>query len=61
MYDTEITFVVHESAEGGFEAHAIGHSIFTQAETLEELKAMIRDAINCHFEEGSRPSLIQLQ
>ncbi len=34
----EIIFVVEESLEGGYEAKALGHSIFTQAETMEELK-----------------------
>jgi hypothetical protein len=61
MSKTEIIFAVQESPEGGFEAHALGHSIFTQAETMEELEAMIRDAVRCHFDEGSRPSVIRLQ
>jgi len=61
MSKTEIIFAVQESPEGGFEAHALGHSIFTQAETMEELEAMIRDAVRCHFDEESRPSVIRLQ
>ena len=43
MGETEIIFAVQESTETGFEAHALGHYIFTQAETMEELEAMIRD------------------
>jgi len=61
MSETEIIFVVEESPEGGFEARALGQSIFTQAETMEELKAMIRDAVRCHFDEQSRPVVIRLQ
>ncbi|MCU1308580.1 MAG: hypothetical protein JWN45_3275 [Acidobacteriaceae bacterium] len=61
MSKTEIIFAVQDSPEGGFEAHALGHFIFTQAETMEELKAMIRDAVRCHFDEESRPSVIRLQ
>jgi hypothetical protein len=57
----EIIFAVQESPEGGFEARALGHSIFTQAETMEELKAMIRDAVICHFDKESRPSVIRLR
>ena len=34
---TEILFIVDEATEGGFTARAVGHSIFTEAETLEEL------------------------
>jgi hypothetical protein len=57
---TEIIFSVEESPEGGFEARALGHSIFTQADTMEELKSMIRDAVACHFEEENRPRVIRL-
>ena len=58
--DSEIIFSVQESPEGGYEAHALGHSIHTQAETLEELKAMLQDAVRCHFTAESRPHLIRL-
>jgi hypothetical protein len=46
---SEIIFSVAESPEGGYEARALGHSIFTQADTLDELKTMLRDAVACHF------------
>jgi sulfur relay (sulfurtransferase) DsrF/TusC family protein len=49
----EIIFVVQESPEGGYEARALDHSIFTEANSLEELKAMIRDAVYCHFHDHS--------
>jgi hypothetical protein len=60
MPQTEIIFSVQESPEGGYEARALGHSIFSQAETLEELKAMLRDAVSCHFAENEKPSVIRL-
>jgi hypothetical protein len=60
MAANEIIFAVEESPEGGYEARALGHSIFTEAETLDELKAMVRDAVRCHFDESSRPPLIRL-
>jgi hypothetical protein len=47
----EVIFEVRESPEGGYEARAIGHSIFTQAETIEELREMAKDAVACHFAE----------
>ncbi|MDD3726685.1 MAG: 2-oxoisovalerate dehydrogenase [Candidatus Ratteibacteria bacterium] len=56
----EIIFLVEESPEGGYEARALGYSIFTQAETLNELKEGIRDAVKCHFEEGEMPLIIRL-
>lgn len=58
--DKEIIFLVEESAEGGYEARALGHSVFTEAETFEELKTMVQDAVRCHFEKAERPSLIRL-
>jgi predicted RNase H-like HicB family nuclease len=55
----EIVFEIHRAAEGGFWAEAVGYVIFTQAESLDELEAMIRDAVDCHFEPGEqRPEAI---
>jgi predicted RNase H-like HicB family nuclease len=56
----EIIFLVEEDPEGGYVARAIGESIFTQGETLEELRGMVKDAVHCHFEENERPKLIRL-
>ncbi|MFO7659187.1 MAG: hypothetical protein R6W78_19165 [Bacteroidales bacterium] len=56
---TEIIFIVEESNEGGFEAKALGHSIFTEGETLEVLKTNIKEAIHCHFETDV-PKIIRL-
>ncbi|MDD4663957.1 MAG: 2-oxoisovalerate dehydrogenase [Caldisericia bacterium] len=56
----EIIFMVEESIEGGFEAKALGYSIFTQAETMELLKQMVLDAVNCHFNPEDKPKTIRL-
>jgi hypothetical protein len=56
----EIIFLVHESPEGGFEAKALSASIFTEADTLGELREMVRDAVACHFEDEERPKVIRL-
>lgn len=58
--ETEIIFLVNESPEGGYEAKAVTHAIFTEADTLEELRAMVKDAVACHFDESDRPPLIRL-
>jgi hypothetical protein len=60
MTESEIIFSVQESAEGGYEARALGHSIFTQADSMEELKRNVREAVQCHFDEGAAPSVIRL-
>jgi predicted RNase H-like HicB family nuclease len=44
-----IDFVVHTDETGGYWAEAVGLSIFTQGETLDELQAMIRDVIDAYF------------
>lgn len=57
----EIIFLVEEDNEGGYVAQALGESIVTQADTLEALRIMVKDAIACHLEEGeNRPRLIRL-
>lgn len=56
----EIIFSVEESPEGGFEAAALSEAIFTEADTLEELRSMVRDAVECHFEAEERPKVIRL-
>ena len=56
----EIIFTVLESPEGGYEARALSASIFTEADSLDELRAMVRDAVECHFEEAERPAIIRL-
>lgn len=58
--EKEIIFTVEESPEGGYEARALGFSIFTEADTFEELKKMVQDAVVCHFEEAERPKIICL-
>ncbi len=60
MNDSEIIFSVQASPVGGCEARALGHAIFTQAETIEELKTMVRDAVRCHFDDHTAPSVIRL-
>ena len=56
----ELIFIVEESVDGGYEAKAIGESIFTQGEDLEDLKVQIKEAINCHFEENCMPKMVRL-
>lgn len=55
----EVIFTVQESPEGGFEARALSASIFTEADALEELPAMARDAVECHFEPGDCPKVVR--
>ena len=56
----EILFLVEEAPEGGYIAHALGYSIYTEANTWEELKSAIQDAVLCHFDDDQRPRVIRL-
>jgi len=55
----EIIFLVETAPEGGYTARALGESIFTEADNLENLREQVRDAVNCHFEED-KPKIIRL-
>jgi len=58
--DKEIIFVVEEAPEGGYQAKALGYSIITEADSFEELKKMVQDAVVCHFEDNERPRVVRL-
>ena len=60
MAESEIIFSVQESPEGGYEARALGYSIFTQADNMDELRRSVRDAVHAHFDEGQVPPVIRL-
>ena len=57
---SEILFYVEESLDGGFEASAVNHSIYTQCEDYDELPNTLREAVLCHFDEGQVPALIRI-
>ena len=57
----ELIFEVRDAEEGGYYARALGHGIFTEAETWEELRANVLEATSLHFEDGPvHPRLVQL-
>ena len=60
MRPAEIIFEVTEASEDGYDARALGHSIFTQGEDWNDLKAMVRDAVLCHFDDENVPRVIRL-
>lgn len=56
----EIVFIVEEALEGGFTAKALGESIFTEAETMEELGKNVKEAVECYFDLDKMPKVIRL-
>ena len=59
---TEIIFeVCEDEADGGFNARALGFDIFTQGETLDEVRTMVKEAVASHFgDRADRPRVIRL-
>ena len=56
-----LIFEVRDADEGGYYARALGHAIFTEAETWQELRDNVLEATSLHFEDSSdRPALVQL-
>ena len=60
MEPSEIVFEITETAEGGYDARALGYSIFTQGENWTDLKEMVRDAVLCHFDNTEWPGNVRL-
>jgi hypothetical protein len=56
----EVIFTVEEAPEGGYIARALGYDIFTEADSVPALREAVRDAVRCHFDEGSGPRVIRL-
>jgi hypothetical protein len=46
----ELIFEVRDAEEGGYFARALGHAIFTQADTWDDLRANVLEATSLHFE-----------
>jgi hypothetical protein len=57
---TEILFIVEEAPEGGLVARGVGADIVTEADTLDELRANVREAVECHFDDALLPRLVRL-
>jgi hypothetical protein len=56
----ELIFIVENAPEGGLVARALGISIFTEADDEVALRKNIREAVQCHFDQGKSPKLIRL-
>ena len=62
MSKTEIIFeVTEDEVDGGYCASALGYSIHTQGDSVEEVRRNVREAVDCYFDETMpRPGLIRL-
>lgn len=58
---TELVFEVVQESDGGFTAEALGEGIFTQADSWEELRGNVQEAVEAYFFDGQNPSTIRLR
>lgn len=57
----ELIFEIRDAEEGGFYARSLGHGIFTEADTWDDLRANLLEAVSLHFEDSTtRPRLLQM-
>jgi hypothetical protein len=57
---SELVFNVTPEPDGGYSAAAVGHGIFTQGDSWEELRENILDATKCHFFDSDLPASVRL-
>ena len=55
-----VKFDIYEDEDGGWCAKGIDADIFTQGETLDELRENIKEAVEVHFEEELRTETIKI-
>jgi hypothetical protein len=56
----ELVFIVTQEGDGGFVAEALGESIVTQADTWEELRANVREAVTAFYFDQAAPASLRL-
>jgi hypothetical protein len=58
---SRIVFLVDLDPDGGYTARALGSDIFTEADDRQGLRANVREALRCHFDDRHAPDLVRLQ
>jgi hypothetical protein len=57
----ELVFEVAQEDDGGYTAEALGESIFTQADSWEELRANVREAVAAFYFDSTPPASVRLR
>jgi len=57
----ELVFEITQEADGGFVAEALGESIITQADTWDELRANVREAVTAFYFDRPAPARLRLR
>ena len=56
----EIIFEVIQEEDGGFVAECLTEAIFTEADTWEDLRRNVKEAVDAYFFDQAKPSEIRL-
>jgi predicted RNase H-like HicB family nuclease len=56
----ELVFEITQESDGGFVAEALGESIITQADTWDELRANVREAVKAFYFDRPAPARLRL-
>ena len=57
---SELVFEVTQEADGGYVAEALGENIVTEADTWEELRANVQEAVEAYFFNEAKPTTLRL-
>jgi hypothetical protein len=57
---SELVFEVSQDAEGGYIAEALGENIVTEADSWEELRGNVREAVEAYYFEQPKPDQLRL-
>ncbi len=56
----EIIFEVTQEADGAYVAECLTEPIFCQADSWDDLRAQVRDAVTAHYYDQTKPASIRL-
>jgi predicted RNase H-like HicB family nuclease len=56
----EIVFQITQEADGGFVAECLSEDIFTEADTWEDLRKNVKEAVIGYFFDRPKPAAIRL-
>jgi predicted RNase H-like HicB family nuclease len=57
---SELIFEVTQESDGGFIAEALGENIVTEADTWEQLRANVKEAVEAYYFEENKPAYLRL-
>ena len=57
---SELVFDITQEADGGYVAGAVGENIVTQADTWDELRHNVQEAMEAYYDDAPKPAYVRL-